>query len=129
MIADDVFTKEHKERAMDLEIMVASELARYYKTKLPDAKTPTPEEMGKMPMVEQLKLIRDTACELAQINKNVELLNAIKEGKYRILFLALARALERQAETVMETFNSDPKMQELFDILGINFTEEETEDE
>lgn len=100
MVADNIFTEDMIKTAKEMEAAAASELARYYRSTMVRSEKVKMEDLEGLPDSELHRIMSKLAKEVENQRKNVKILNDIRNGKYRILFLALARHTERTREEI-----------------------------
>ena len=90
-----MFTEEHKDTAKMFEVICGSTLAKYFISEVSERK------------VEDINTAEDAANALRGLTefmerdgKNLKMLNDIRDGKYRLLFMALAAGMEQVGDDI-----------------------------
>ena len=134
MVTDNIFTEDMIKTAKEMEAAAASELARYYRATMVRSEEVKMEDLEGLPDSEKLRIMSELAKEVENQSKNVKILNDIRNGKYRILFLALARHTERTREEIEMALGTGAidgihNLAEMIAGLVDNTDETETEEE
>ena len=85
------FTEDHKETAKMFEILCGSALTEYFISEMREHK---PEDINTTE--DALNALRG----LERNGKNLKMLNDIRDGKYRLLFMALAAGMEKTSDDI-----------------------------
>lgn len=99
------FTQTHKEKAIMMESIICDTLARHFVSEADSAISSTMMENDKFQNLsddEQLDAIEKALDSLTALSKKTDLLFEIKNGKYRLLLMALAKGEETMMEAWMK---------------------------
>ena len=89
------FTEHDKEKAQMLEKVTACGLARYFAEQ-------TETYMNRAKNIETAEDVLKSFEDMQQTKKNLKLIEDIENGKYRLLFMALAAETERAVNEIIE---------------------------
>lgn len=113
-----IITEAHKETAKMFEVICGSVLARIFIEQLENDKVMENTDMLKNvdDVDEALAFVRQFADNAEKHNRNAKLLNDVKDGKYRLLFTALAAGMD-EAETKIRKNMTDEDITKLMNEL------------
>jgi hypothetical protein len=104
-----IFTEQHKEAAKAFETLAGAVLAEYFVDKLheDDAMNNAEDLKNCDNISEALKFVKDFTERAEAHERNIKLLKDIQEGKYRLLFTALAAGMEKARDVLNENVDKE----------------------
>lgn len=122
------FTEENKEQAIMLETIVGHTLAKHFLDEIREEPEMNIEELSKLPMEEQLKTLGENLKRAQEADKKARLLQDIQNGKYRLMFLALAAGTDELAKRAVADLSPEEFREKQDQIFERFMNEEEAND-
>lgn len=118
-----IFTERHKDAAKVFEILATNALAEHFKEQLKNDKSidesKTEALKNTTDVNEGIALITDFVKSIERHQNNVKLLDDIQNGKYRLIFMALAAGMDEAHELIKKNIDKDElerQVREVFDL-------------
>lgn len=122
------FTEENKELAIMLETIVGHTLAKHFLDEIREEPEMNIEELSKLSTDEQLKTLGESLKRAQEADKKARLLQDIQNGKYRLMFLALAAGTDELTKRAIADLSPEEFREKQDQIFERFMNEEEAND-